>query len=307
MRKAIAAIIGPGNVGTDLMYKLLSRAKHLIPRFMIGIDPNSVGLKRAAAEGLVTSAKGVDWLLAQDELPDIVFEATSAQGHRHNAGRYLKAGITAIDLTPAGVGPFCVPAVNMDACIDCHEVNMVTCGGQSTVPIVSAVSAVVPVDYAEIVSTLASQSAGSGTRANIDEFTKTTADSLVRIGGAGKSKAIIVLNPADPPLTTRSTVYCSIPAAVADDKSLMDKVSESVHSMVAKLQTTYAPGYQLRAEPQFDPPKDIWQGMARVAIFIEVVGRGDFVPPFAGNIDLISAAAAEAGDAIAARWAMEDS
>jgi len=301
MQKATAAIIGPGNVGTDLMYKLLSRTENLVPRFMIGVNPDSTGLKRAAAEGLSTSADGVDWLFAQDELPDIVFEATSAHSHLRNAARYQEAGITAIDLTPAGVGQFCVPAVNMDASIDCRNVNMVTCGGQATVPIVAAVSAVVPVDYAEGVSTLASQSAGPGTRQNIDEFTKTSAASLVSLGGAQKGKAIIILNPADPPLMTRSTIYCSIPPAVMDDKVVMDKISESIHQMVSSMRATYAPGYRLRADPQFDGPKDIWKGMARVAVFIEVIGCGDFLPAYAGNIDLISAAAAEAGNAIAER------
>jgi len=301
MSKAIAAIIGPGNIGSDLMYKLLRRSDDLELRYMIGVDPTSDGLARARQEGLIASAEGVDWLLAQADQPDIVFEATGARAHLANAPRYRQAGIVAIDLTPAAVGPYCVPAVNLEANLDQMNLNMVTCGGQATVPMVAAVSRVVDVDYAEIVSSLSSRSAGPGTRANIDEFTETTADALVKVGGATKGKAIIILNPAEPPMMMRNTVFCSVPDAVIDDQGLQDQVSESIHRMVESIQSTYVPGYQLRAEPQFEAAKDIWNGMARVAIFLQVTGRGDYLPEYAGNLDIITAAAAEVGDLIARR------
>ena len=296
----IAAIVGSGNIGTDLMFKLLRRSDHLDARYMIGVDPASDGLQRAAKLGLTTSAGGVDWLLAQDVRPDIVFEATSAQAHLANAPRYAEAGIVAIDLTPAAVGPYCVPAVNLDANLGQPNLNMVTCGGQATVPIVAAVSRVVPVDYAEIVSSLASKSAGPGTRANIDEFTETTADAIEKVGGAGKGKAIIILNPAEPPMMMRNTVFCSVPAAVIDDRALQDQVTASVLAMVAEVEQ-YVPGYQLRADPQFEAPKDIWNGMARVAVFLQVTGRGDYLPEYAGNLDIITSAAARVGELIAER------
>jgi len=296
----IAAIVGSGNIGTDLMFKLLRRSDHLDARYMIGVDPASDGLQRAAKLGLTTSAGGVDWLLAQDVRPDIVFEATSAQAHLANAPRYAEAGIVAIDLTPAAVGPYCVPAVNLDANLGQPNLNMVTCGGQATVPIVAAVSRVVPVDYAEIVSSLASKSAGPGTRANIDEFTETTADAIEKVGGAGKGKAIIILNPAEPPMMMRNTVFCSVPASVIDDRALQDQVTASVLAMVAEVEQ-YVPGYQLRADPQFEAPKDIWNGMARVAVFLQVTGRGDYLPEYAGNLDIITSAAARVGELIAER------
>ncbi|MDR1449985.1 MAG: acetaldehyde dehydrogenase (acetylating) [Propionibacteriaceae bacterium] len=301
MSKAIAAIVGPGNIGSDLMYKLLRRSDAMEARYMIGVDPTSDGLARARGVGLTASAEGVDWLLRQDELPDIVFEATGARAHLANAPRYRELGIMAIDLTPAAVGPYCVPAVNLEANLDQMNLNMVTCGGQATVPIVAAVSRVVPVDYAEIVSSLSSKSAGPGTRANIDEFTETTSDALVKVGGATRGKAIIILNPAEPPMMMRNTVFCSIPAAVLDDKALQDQVSESIHKMVASIQTSYVPGYQMKAEPQFEAPKDIWNGMARVAVFLQVTGRGDYLPEYAGNLDIITSAAAQVGDLIAQR------
>ncbi|MCL2783146.1 MAG: acetaldehyde dehydrogenase (acetylating) [Propionibacteriaceae bacterium] len=301
MTKAIAAIVGPGNIGSDLMYKLLRRSQYIDARYMVGVDPTSDGLVRAAKEGLRTSSNGVDWLLAQDELPDIVFEATSAQAHLANASRYEAAGIVAVDLTPAAVGPYCVPAVNLEGNTEHLNLNMVTCGGQATVPIVAAVSRVVPVDYAEIVSSLASKSAGPGTRANIDEFTETTADALVKVGGAAAGKAIIVLNPADPPLMMRNTIFCSIPSQVLDDQGLQDAISESIHAMVTLVQRTYVPGYQMRAEPQFEAPKDIWGDMARVSVFMQVTGRGDYLPAYAGNLDIITSAASRVGDLIAER------
>jgi len=301
MSKAIAAIVGSGNIGSDLMFKLLRRSEHMEARYMIGVDPNSDGLARARTEGLTASHEGVDWLLAQDELPDIVFEATSARAHLANAPRYKAAGITAIDLTPAAVGPYCVPAVNLDININEMNLNMVTCGGQATVPIVAAVSRVVPVEYAEIVASLASPSAGPGTRANIDEFTETTADAIEKVGGAKRGKAIIILNPAEPPMLMRNTVFCSVPKEVVEDQALQDKVAASIREMVAGIESSYVPGYLMRAEPQFEAPKDIWNGMARVAVFLQVTGRGDYLPPYAGNLDIITSAAAQVGDMIAER------
>ena len=301
MSKAIAAIVGSGNIGSDLMFKLLRRSEHMEARYMIGVDPNSDGLARARKEGLTASHEGVDWLLAQDELPDIVFEATSARAHLANAPRYKAAGITAIDLTPAAVGPYCVPAVNLDININEMNLNMVTCGGQATVPIVAAVSRVVPVEYAEIVASLASPSAGPGTRANIDEFTETTADAIEKVGGAKRGKAIIILNPAEPPMLMRNTVFCSVPKEVVEDQALQDKVAASIREMVAGIESSYVPGYLMRAEPQFEAPKDIWNGMARVAVFLQVTGRGDYLPPYAGNLDIITSAAAQVGDMIAER------
>ena len=279
------AIVGSGNIGTDLMYKLLS-SPVLRPRWMVGIDPASEGLRRAQEAGLETSAEGVDWLLARPERPAIVFEATSASVHRANAPRYAEANIRAVDLTPAALGPLVVPSVNLDCLVDEMNVNMVTCGGQATIPIVAAVSRVVPVEYAEIVATVASVSAGPGTRHNIDEFTRTTAAAIEAVGGAGRGKAIIVLNPAEPPLIMRDTVFCSLP-----EDADHDAVRSSITAMVDDV-STFVPGYRLRSEPQFDD--------GRVATFIEVEGAGDFLPPYAGNLDIMTAAATRVGEVLAA-------
>ncbi len=288
---ATAAIVGSGNIGTDLMYKLM-RSPHLEPRYMIGVDPESEGLKRAADEGLEASHEGVDWLLAQSELPDIVFEATSAYVHVRNAPRYEEAGIRAVDLTPAARGPFVVPPANLLEHIDEWNVNMVTCGGQATIPMVHAVSRVVDVDYAEIVATVASESAGPGTRQNIDEFTRTTSKAVEVIGGAQRGKAIIILNPAEPPLIMRDTIYCSLPAG-ADT----DKIDASIREIATEVQT-YVPGYRLLADPQFDLEFHP-DGRGRVAIFVEVEGAGDFLPPYSGNLDIMTAAATKVGEEIA--------
>ncbi|MFB4316085.1 acetaldehyde dehydrogenase (acetylating) [Actinomadura sp. 21ATH] len=293
MSKATAAIVGPGNIGTDLLVKLL-RSDAIEVHSMVGVDPASDGLARAREMGVEASAGGVDWLLERDELPDLVFEATSAKAHLANAPRYAAAGIQAIDLTPAAAGPFVCPPVNLDSLAGAPNLNMITCGGQATIPIVHAVSSVVPVAYAEIVASIASRSAGPGTRANIDEFTQTTARAIERVGNAGRGKAIIILNPVDPPMIMRDTVFCAIPAD-ADTAA----VAASVHAMVEKV-AAYVPGYTLRAEPQFDGPRDIWNGSARVAVFLEVRGNGDHLPPWAGNLDIMTAAAASVGERLAA-------
>jgi acetaldehyde dehydrogenase len=292
--KLTAAIVGPGNIGTDLLVKLL-RSDLIEVHSMVGVDPASDGLARARDLGVPASAEGVDWLIAQDVLPDLVFEATSAKAHLANAPRYRDAGITAIDLTPAAAGPFVCPPVNLDSVSDERNLNMITCGGQATIPIVNAVSSVVPVPYAEIVASIASRSAGPGTRANIDEFTETTAHAIEQVGGARRGKAIIILNPVDPPMIMRDTVFCAIPAD-ADTGA----VTASIEKMVAEVRQ-YVPGYALRAEPQYDEPREAWNGMARVAVFLEVRGNGDYLPPWAGNLDIMTAAAARVGELLATR------
>lgn len=293
--KARAAIVGSGNIGSDLMFKLMRRSEIVEPRFMIGVDPASDGLARAARLGLEASAEGVDWLLRQDELPDIVFEATSAKAHQANAVRYAEAGIVAVDLTPAAVGPYLCPPVNLSFNLDAMNVNMITCGGQATVPMVHAVASVVEVSYAEIVASVSSRSAGPGTRANIDEFTETTAAAVAAVGGARRGKAIIILNPVEPPLMMRNSVFCAVEPELGEPGPLQDRVRGSIHAMVATVQE-YVPGYRLRAEPQFDPARQAWHGQARVFVPIEVRGRGDYLPEYAGNLDIITAAAARVGD-----------
>ena len=292
MSNLTAAIVGPGNIGTDLLVKLL-RSNVIDVHCMVGVDPASDGLARAEALGVTASAGGVDWLLAQDQLPDLVFEATTAKAHLANAPRYAAAGITAIDLTPAATGPFVCPPVNLASVRDAPNLNMITCGGQDTIPVVAAVSSVVPVPYAEIVASIASRSAGPGTRANIDEFTETTAHAIEQVGGAARGKAIIILNPVSPPMIMRDTVFCAIPAD-ADT----DAITASVHAMADRVRE-YVPGYALRADPQYDPPRDTWNGLARVAVFLEVRGNGDYLPPWAGNLDIMTAAAARVGEQLA--------
>ena len=287
--KRIAAIVGSGNIGTDLLYKLL-RSDVLEPRYMVGVDPESEGLARARTLGVEASHEGVDWLLARPDRPDVVFEATSAYVHVRNAPRYREAGIRAVDLTPAARGPYVIPPVNLTEHVDAWNVNMVTCGGQATIPMVYAVSRVVPVPYAEIVASVASKSAGPGTRQNIDEFTSTTAKAVEVLGGADKGKAIIILNPAEPPLIMRDTIYCQVPHDVDHDK-----VIASIDAVAAEVRT-YVPGYRLTVPPQFGESRD---GRARVAIFLEVEGAGDYLPPYSGNLDIMTAAATKVGEEIA--------
>jgi acetaldehyde dehydrogenase len=284
MTPITAAIVGSGNIGTDLMYKLL-RSPWIAPRWMVGIDPASAGLQLAREAGLETTADGVSWLLGRDERPDLLFEATSAGVHAMHAAAYRRAGITAIDLTPAAVGPRVVPVVNLTDHLDAHNVNMVTCGGQATIPIVHAVARAAPVAYAEIVSSIASRSAGVGTRANIDEFTSTTARALMELGRAEQGKAIIILNPAEPPLLMRATVICALEQDV-DQLA----VADSVHRIVRDV-AGYVPGYRLRVPPQFDD--------GRVTVFVEVEGKGDYLPSYAGNLDIMTAAAVQVGEQFA--------
>jgi acetaldehyde dehydrogenase len=288
-----AAIVGPGNIGTDLLAKLAG-SPVIDVKYMVGVV-ESDGLARARDRGIAASAEGVDWLLRQDPLPEIVFEATSAKAHVAHAPRYAEAGIQAVDLTPAHLGPMVCPPVNLREHIDAPNVSMITCGGQATIPMVYAVSRVTPVPYAEIVASVASRSAGPGTRANIDEFTHTTGQAVADVGGAARGKAIIILNPVEPPMIMRDTVYCMI-GADTDRAAII----ASVHEILAEVQQ-YVPGYTLRAEPQFDEPRESWGGNARVALFLEVKGAGDYLPPYAGNLDIMTAAAARVGELMAAR------
>ena len=290
-KRVTAAIVGPGNIGTDLLAKLQGSTT-IDVGYMVGVV-ESEGLARARKQGVAASAEGVDWLLRQDPLPQIVFEATSAAAHIANAPRYAEAGIQAVDLTPAHLGPMVCPAVNLREHLDAPNVSMITCGGQATIPMVAAVSRVTPVPYAEIVASIASRSAGPGTRANIDEFTHTTGGAVAEVGGAERGKAIIVLNPVEPPMIMRDTVFCMI-AADADRAAII----RSIHDMVADVQE-YVPGYTLRAEPQFDEPRESWRGNGRVAVFLEVKGNGDYLPEYAGNLDIMTAAAARVGELMA--------
>jgi acetaldehyde dehydrogenase len=297
MSRIPVAIVGSGNIGTDLVIKL-RRSEVLEPAALIGIDPASDGLRHARKWGLETSAEGVEWLFtnAQRLGVRLAYEATSAAIHAATAPRYADAGIVAIDLTPAAVGPAVVPPVNLEAHLDAPNLNMITCGGQATIPMVAAVRAVTPVVYAEIVSTVASKSAGPGTRANIDEFTETTAHGLVTIGGADQGKAIIVLNPADPPILMRNTVYCALPAG-ADQAA----IAASIATMAAEVQA-YVPGYRVKGVSFDDGPFRTPGGeaAARVSNFLEVTGNGDYLPPFAGNLDIMTASAVRVGETVAA-------
>lgn len=277
------AIIGPGNIGTDLMYKVL-RSPKLDLRMMAGVIPESEGLKRAAALGIATTADGIGPVLEQGDIA-VVFDATGARPHLQHAPQLERAGKIAIDLTPAAVGPYVVPSVNMGEHLDSPNVNLVTCGGQATVPIVAAVGRVAPVSYAEIVSTISSRSAGPGTRQNIDEFTQTTARGLEIVGKAQRGKAIIILNPAEPPILMRNTIYCEVQGAFHEDD-----VRASVEEMIERVRT-YVPGYRLRVPP-------LAKGNL-VTTMIEVEGAGDFLPTYSGNLDIITAAAVGVAERLA--------
>ena len=281
MTKTKVAIIGSGNIGTDLMTKIFRLSDTLEVGAMAGVDPASDGLARAAGLKVPTTHEGVDGLIALpnfDEI-DIIFDATSAKAHIANAERLVPYGKKLIDLTPAAIGPFVVPAVNLDEHLDAgvDNVNMVTCGGQATIPIVAAVSAVIPVHYAEIVASIASKSAGPGTRANIDEFTETTAHAIELVSGAARGKAIIILNPAEPPLIMRNTVHC-----LTESDPGREGILRSIAEMTREVQH-YVPGYRLKNDVVFDG--------RRVSIFLEIKGRGDFLPEYAGNLDIMTAAA----------------
>lgn len=299
MTRATAAIVGTGNIGTDLLAKLL-RSNVIELRYVIGIDPDSEGLRRAAALGLETSTQGVNWLLARPEPPVIVFEATSAAVHCTHAPRYREAGIRAIDLTPAAIGPYVVPAVNLSEHLDAENVNLITCGGQATIPIVHAVARAAPVLYGEIIATVASASAGPGTRANIDEFTQATAMGVEVLGGSQRGKAIIILNPADPPILMRNTVFCALPEGT-DHGAVLD----SVQAMVAEV-AAYVPGYRLKNRPVIEEgPFSAPGGTVphRVVVLLEVEGAGDYLPTYAGNLDIMTAAAVRVAEAKAAQLA----
>ncbi|WP_322024050.1 acetaldehyde dehydrogenase (acetylating) [Burkholderia sp. BCC1977] len=288
MKKIKCALIGPGNIGTDLLYKL-RRSTVLEPVWMVGVDPASDGLARAREFGLKTTDQGVDGLLPHVAADDIriAFDATSAYVHRDNADKLTALGVKMIDLTPAAIGPYCVPPVNLDAHLDSAQmnVNMVTCGGQATIPMVYAVSRVQPVAYGEIVATVSSRSVGPGTRKNIDEFTRTTSGAIEQVGGARKGKAIIVINPAEPPLIMRDTIHC-----LTDGPPDVDAITASVHAMVKEVQR-YVPGYTLKNGPVFDGN--------RVSVFMEVEGLGDYLPKYAGNLDIMTAAAAATAERFA--------
>ena len=303
-RKLKAAIIGSGNIGTDLMIKIMRHGQHIEMGAMVGIDPASDGLARAARLGAAITHEGVQGLT---KLPvfgdiDIVFDATSASAHVKNDAflRSLRPGIRMIDLTPAAIGPYCIPVVNGERHLDAPNLNMVTCGGQATIPMVAAVSRVAKVHYGEIVASISSKSAGPGTRANIDEFTETTSKAIEAVGGATKGKAIIVLNPAEPPLMMRDTVYTL--SDLADE----DEVAESIERMAADVQK-YVPGYRLKQKVQFDRVEGLLiPGIGRVnglktSVFIEVEGAAHYLPAYAGNLDIMTSAALQIAERIADR------
>jgi acetaldehyde dehydrogenase len=308
--KTKVAIIGSGNIGTDLMIKVMRLSDILEMGAFVGIDPESDGLKRAERLGVPITAGGIESLLAMPEFPDIeiVFDATSAGAHKRHSELLIAAGKRVIDLTPAAIGPYTIPPVNGDAHLDAPNVNMVTCGGQATIPMVAAVNRVAKVRYGEIVASIASKSAGPGTRANIDEFTETTSQAIVAVGGATRGKAIIVLNPAEPPLIMRDTVYC-----LCDDAD-QAAITASVEQMVAEVQG-YVPGYRLKQAVQFehigsnrplripemaDTGQTEFTGL-KVTIFLEVEGAAHYLPAYAGNLDIMTSAALKTAEKIALR------
>ncbi|NHC02962.1 acetaldehyde dehydrogenase (acetylating) [Acinetobacter sp. 187] len=291
MKKIKCALIGPGNIGTDLLYKL-QRSEWLEPVWMVGIDPTSEGLARAAKMGLKTTAEGVDGLLPhvlEDDIK-IAFDATSAYVHAENSRKLNELGVLMIDLTPAAIGPFCVPPVNLNTLLESGEVqnvNMVTCGGQATIPMIAAIASVQPVNYGEIIATASTKSIGPGTRKNIDEFTRTTASAIEKVGGAKQGKAIIIINPAEPPVYMRDTVHCLV-----EGEPDQAAITEAVHAMLKEVQK-YVPGYKLVNGPVFDGN--------RISLFLEVEGLGDFLPKYAGNLDIMTAAAARTAEMFAER------
>jgi acetaldehyde dehydrogenase len=310
MSRTKVAIIGSGNIGTDLMIKVLRTSTHLEMGAMVGIDPESDGLARAARLGVPTTADGVEGLLTMDGFDEIgiVFDATSAKAHELNAARLQPLGKRMVDLTPAAIGPYVVPAVNLDEHLEAPNVNMVTCGGQATIPVVAAVSRVVPVAYAEIVASIASKSAGPGTRANIDEFTETTSQAIVEVGGARRGKAIIILNPAEPPLIMRDTVFCLVEAP---DESVHGEIRQSVAKMVDDV-AAYVPGYRLKQDVQIsaipdDQPVETLtdepggtRPTHQVSVFLEVEGAAHYLPAYAGNLDIMTSAGLQVAERIAA-------
>lgn len=307
--KTKVAIIGSGNIGTDLMIKVLQNAKHLEMAAMVGIDPDSDGLARAAGLGVAVTHEGVEGLMAMPGFDDIeiVFDATSAKAHVANAAKLAPLGKRLIDLTPAAIGPFVVPAVNLEENLAAQNVNMVTCGGQATIPIVAAVSRITNVAYAEIVASISSRSAGPGTRANIDEFTETTSHAIEQVGGAERGKAIIILNPAEPPLIMRDTVFCLVDAS---DSSVHDEIRESIIKMIGDV-ASYVPGYRLKQDVQIDAlDRDqpvhtlLAEGSSsrpthRVTVFLEVEGAAHYLPAYAGNLDIMTSAGLQVAERMA--------
>ncbi|MED4227413.1 acetaldehyde dehydrogenase (acetylating) [Neobacillus cucumis] len=286
MSKVKVAILGSGNIGTDLMVKL-GRSEFLELTAVIGIDPQSDGLRRARELGYAGVDTGIDGFLENPNLKaDIVFDATSAKAHLYNAKVLKEAGIKVIDMTPAAVGPYVCAAVNIEDHLDKDNINLITCGGQATIPMVHAVNRVAQVEYAEIVATISSRSAGPGTRANIDEFTETTSRAIEKVGGAKKGKAIIILNPAEPPIIMRDTVYALVEEGSMDEEAITKSIEEMI-----KVVQSYVPGYRLRTEPIFDGNK--------VTIFLEVEGAGDYLPKYAGNLDIMTSAGVKIAEAFA--------
>ncbi|WP_298199838.1 acetaldehyde dehydrogenase (acetylating) [Novosphingobium sp.] len=310
MTKTKVAIIGSGNIGTDLMIKIMRLSDVLEMGAFVGIDPESDGLKRAARMGVSVTAGGIDGLLAMPQFAEIgiVFDATSAGAHKRHSEAVLAAGKRMVDLTPAAIGPYTIPPVNGEAILDAPNVNMVTCGGQATIPIVAAVNRVARVHYGEIVASISSKSAGPGTRANIDEFTETTSQAIVDVGGATRGKAIIILNPAEPPLIMRDTVYC-----LCEDAD-REAIRQSILAMVAEVQT-YVPGYRLKQDVQFEAiggnqplriPEMAGTGRTeftglKVSVFLEVEGAAHYLPAYAGNLDIMTSAALKTAEKIAIR------
>jgi acetaldehyde dehydrogenase len=286
------AVLGTGNIGTDLLIKL-GRLDEVEVAMFAGIDPESEGLARAATLGVPTSADGIEAILADDDIR-VVFDATSAYAHRDAAPRLEAAGKIAVDLTPAAIGPLVVPAVNVDDHLGARNVNLITCGGQATIPIVHAINSVAPLRYAEMVSTIASRSAGPGTRRNIDEFTRTTARAMKRVGGAEEGKAIIILNPAEPPILMRNTLYAVPEAGTLDEAAVASAVAQRVDEVAA-----YVPGYRLKSPVVVDEQETAEGKVPVVVVLLEVEGAGDFLPPYAGNLDIMTAAACRVGRRIA--------